>query len=241
MAIGGVSAPDYPRAFASGRFGVRRCLNVRFDSIDGSEGRPKMRRPALLRRPGPARGRAHGRRRAGRAAGRPSRGAAAARPAATARSSCAWRPRAASCTGRGPIRPSARSSSTSCTPARAATTPSAWSPACARRRHRGRADPLPDRPRRLPVRLPRLLRARAPRRPGPDARGDGADGRARVRAARAAPAGGQHPARQRRLDRARALRRLPARGLLAALPADRRPVARPRALRDHGRRRRGAG
>ena len=44
---------------------------------------------------------------------------------------------------------------------------------------------------------------------------------------------------QRRLDRARALGRLPARGLLAALPADRRAVARPRALRDHGRRPRG--
>src|SRR5262249_7695184 len=37
------------------------------------------------------------------------------------------------------------------------------------RRDRGRLHGLPDRPRRVPVRLPRLLRARAPRRPGPDA------------------------------------------------------------------------
>ena len=38
------------------------------------------------------------------------------------------------------------------------------------------------------------------------------------------------------VDRAGPRRGLPAGGLLAALPADRRPLARPRALRDHGRR-----
>ena len=70
-----------------------------------------------------------------------------------------------------------------------------------------------------------LMRRRAPGRP-----------RLRVRPARAAPHRGEHPARQRRLDRARPRRRLPPRGLLAALPADRRPVARPRALRADGRR-----
>ena len=70
-----------------------------------------------------------------------------------------------------------------------------------------------------------LMRARPP-----------AGARLRLRPALAAPDRGEHPARQRRLDRAGARRRLPPRGLLAALPADRRPVARPRALRAHGRR-----
>ena len=41
------------------------------------------------------------------------------------------------------------------------------------------------------------------------------------------------------VDRAGPRRGLPAGGLLAALPADRRPLARPRALRDHRRRARG--
>ena len=54
--------------------------------------------------------------------------------------------------------------------------------------------------------------------------------------ARPAPRGSQHPARQSALDRAGAWRRFPARRFLPALPADRRPVARPRALRDHRRR-----
>ena len=71
------------------------------------------------------------------------------------------------------------------------------------RRDRGRVHDLPDRPRRLPVRLPRLLRPRAPRRPGPDARGARADPRPRVRAARPAPHRGEHPARQPAVDRAR--------------------------------------
>ena len=65
-----------------------------------------------------------------------------------------------------------------------------------RRDHR-RVHDLPDRPRRLPVRLPRLLRPRAPRRPGPDARGARADPRPLLRPARPAPGRGQHPARQR--------------------------------------------
>ena len=65
-----------------------------------------------------------------------------------------------------------------------------------RARDRRRLHDLPDRPRRVPVGLPRLLRPPAPRRPGADARGDGAGARPRLRAARAAPAGGQHPARQ---------------------------------------------
>ena len=50
-----------------------------------------------------------------------------------------------------------------------------------------------------------------------------------------APDRGQHPAGQSSLDRAGARRRLRARGLLAALPEDRRPVARPRAVGDPGR------
>ena len=98
--------------------------------------------------------------------------------------------------------------------------------ACLRESARSRAccRPLPDRPRRLPVGLPGLLRARAPRRPGPHARGDGPDRHAR--AARPAPARrrtsppGNGP-RSPRSPRSR----VPARGLLAALPADRRPVA----------------
>ena len=49
------------------------------------------------------------------------------------------------------------------------------------RRDRRRVHDLPDRPRRVPVRLPRLLRARAPRRPGSDARGARADPRPLVR------------------------------------------------------------
>ena len=50
--------------------------------------------------------------------------------------------------------------------------------------------------------------------------------------AAAAPHRGQHPAGQRQLAGAGARRRFPPRGLLAALPEDRRPVARPRALGD---------
>ena len=98
--------------------------------------------------------------------------ACACSPARTARSSSRWRARATGCTGRGPTRPSARTSSTSSTAARAARTSSAcWRCRIDDRRDRRRVHHLPDRPRRLPVRLPRLLRPRAPRRPGPDARG----------------------------------------------------------------------
>ena len=50
-----------------------------------------------------------------------------------------------------------------------------------------------------------------------------------------APDRGQHPAGQSRLDRAGARRRLRSRGLLAALPQDRRTLARPRAVGDSGR------
>ena len=57
--------------------------------------------------------------------------------------------------------------------------------------------------------------------------------------ARPAPHRGEHPARQRAVDRVGPRRGVPPGGLLAALPADRRPVARPRALRDHRRRARG--
>ena len=67
-------------------------------------------------------------------------------------------------------------------------------------------------------------------------RGPAARPRLRVRPALAPPHRGEHPARQRRLHRPRPRRGLPPRGLLAALPADRRPVARPRALRAHRRR-----
>ena len=52
MAIGGVRAPHYPRAFALRTIGVPRSLLVRFDSIDGSD-EQTMRRPTLRRRPGP--------------------------------------------------------------------------------------------------------------------------------------------------------------------------------------------
>ena len=58
----------------------------------------------------------------------------------------------------------------------------------------------------------------------------------RVRGPAAAPDRGQHPARQPRVDRARTGRRLPARGLLAPVPEDRRALARPRALGDPRRR-----
>ena len=54
-----------------------------------------------------------------------------------------------------------------------------------RRRHRRRLHHLPDRPRLVPVGLPRLLRERPPRRQGADARGDGARARLRLRPARA--------------------------------------------------------
>ena len=99
------------------------------------------------------------------------------------------------------------------------------------RRPRRHLHDLPDRPRLLPVRLPRLLRGRAPRRQGAHAGGDGARPRLRVRHARPPPHRGQHPARQRPLHRAGPRRRVPPGGLLAALPPDRRPLARPRALR----------
>ena len=56
--------------------------------------------------------------------------------------------------------------------------------------------------------------------------------RARLHRPRPAPARSQHPARQRRLDRAGRALRLRPRGLLRALPEDRRPLARPRPLRD---------
>ena len=48
--------------------------------------------------------------------------------------------------------------------------------------------------------------------------------------ARPAPAGGEHPAREPGVDRAGEALRVRARGVLAALPEDRRPLARPRAL-----------
>ena len=57
---------------------------------------------------------------------------------------------------------------------------------------------------------------------------------ARVPDDEAAPDRGQHPAGQSCLDRARARRRLPARGLLAAVFEDQWPLARPRALGDPG-------
>ena len=55
---------------------------------------------------------------------------------------------------------------------------------------------------------------------------------ARVPAARAPPAGGQHPAGERRVPPAGAATRLPEGGLLAALPEDRRALAGPRAVGD---------
>ena len=178
-----------------------------------------------------------GRRAARRAAARATACACGCCGARTVTSSSPSPPPAASCTGRGPTRPSAPTSSRSCTPARSATTASACSPACGRpgeiagvlivsqivrgafqsaylgyyaHQHHARNGYMGEA----------MEQTLAPR----------------LRPARAAPPGGQHPARQRRLDRARPLRRLPAGGLLPALPADRRPVARPRALRDHGRR-----
>ena len=94
-----------------------------------------------------------------------------------------------------------------------------------RRRDRRGLQRLPDRARAVPVRVPRLLRPRAPRRPRVHAGGAAAGGRVRVRPPGAAPHRGQHPARQPRLYRARARRGIPPGGVLAALPADRRPLA----------------
>ena len=66
------------------------------------------------------------------------------------------------------------------------------------RRPRGHLHDLPDRARLLPVRLPRLLRGRAPRGQGPHARGHGARPGLRVRHARAAPARGATSSRATR-------------------------------------------
>ena len=65
---------------------------------------------------------------------------------------------------------------------------------------------------------------------GLHAGGDRARPAPSVHVAQASPDRGQHSARKSRLDRARSGRRLPARGLLSALPQDRRALARPRAL-----------
>ena len=184
-----------------------------------------------------------------RPASRSGGSAAARHPARQPRSSCAtsswptarrssrWCARAASCTGRGPTRRSAPTSSTTSSRARVRDDFACLVDDARRgRRHRRRLHDLADRARLLPVRLPRLLRERAPRRQGADGASRWRSCSTTLRPALAPPARGEHPARQRAVDRARPRRRLPAGGLLAALPADRRPLARPRALRDHRRR-----
>ena len=104
-----------------------------------------------------------------------------------------------------------------------------------RRRPPRRLQLLRDRARRVLQRVPRLLRLRAALRTRVHDRGHGARARRRVPQAQAAPGRSQHPADQRALARACEAHRLHARGLLAPLREDRRPLARPRALRDAGR------
>ena len=70
------------------------------------------------------------------------------------------------------------------------------------------------------------------RRPGLHDGRPAAPARRGVRPAPPAPRGGEHPAREHRLDRARTTGRVPARRPLAALPEDRGTLARPRALGD---------
>ena len=123
---------------------------------------------------------ARSRRRVATRARQPRR-AAGARARRSRRVPRAWCARAASCTGRGPTRPSGPTSSTTSSRARGRD-----DFACLRRARRGRRPRrhlhgLADRPRLLPVGLPRLLRERAPRRQGADARVDGARARPRVR------------------------------------------------------------
>ena len=89
--------------------------------------------------------------------------------------------------------------------------------------------------RRIPERLPRLLRVRAVRGPRYMREAPCRSCSARLRPARAPPAGGEHPAGQRAVPRAGRGDRLPPGGILAALPQDRRSVARPRACGDHRR------
>ena len=162
--------------------------------------------------------------------------------APTARCSSPSPATAASCTARGRTRRSGPTSSTSSTRARGATTSPACSPARSRPSARSPAS----------SRCPRSSAGRSSRAYLGYYAHQRYAGQGMMREAMeqlldhtfgplgAAPARGQHPARQPAVDRARARRRLPARGLLAALPADRRPVARPRALRDHRRRARGS-
>ena len=169
-------------------------------------------------------------------AGEPRR-AARPRPRRPRARSSRWCARAASCTGRGPIRRSAPTSSTTSSPAPGATTSSAWLPMLAEDGDIVGIFTVSQIVRGYfqSAYLGYYANARHA--------GKGLMGEAMALVLDhafgplvAAPARGEHPARQRAVDRAGARRRLPAGGLLAALPADRRPLARPRALRDHRRR-----
>src|SRR5438132_13944750 len=99
-------------------------------------------------------------------------------------------------------------------------------------RDRRRLHAEPDCPAPLSERLPGVLRGATLHPPWLQDRRPAAGIAAHLHDHEATPSRGEHPAGERRVNRPREARRLPARGLLAALSKDFRTLARPPTVGD---------